>query len=456
MLRRSISLLAACSLCLATVASLTKKTAVSSGTFNVLSMSIHGISTFFHPNDNWGDRDTNTKYIGQKMSQYDYGVINVQEDFNYHATLYKYDNHTFRTATSGGVLFGSGLNTLSKYDWVDFLRVDWRRCGDSYRDDCDLRRGFTFMRVQIEEGVYIDMINLHVTDGMWSDDRFARHSQIRQLADFIEANSAGNAVIVFGDTSSRYTRPKDNIRLLTTQNNLTDAWVQAIGGSPPEVGTDVTKCPDGLPPDIRCEIEDKVFYRGSPILNLNSTGFFNDTSRFLSPGGERLTDHDPVRVEFAYTLKVGLRQSYPCGGFHGTWFNDLPSIPESPKLSYIALRGGSRLDGITLGFAHQNFTHGGPGGDPYFLPMADSGEYVESVKLCWGKKGGHTRIFYAQATTNRGNSVQAGKMTGDCATPTAPRGYGVVGTYGRDGAEVDQLGFIYAQQENDRSTVSIS
>jgi hypothetical protein len=48
------------------------------------------------------------------------------KDFNYHATLYANDNHTFRTATSGGVPFGSGLNTLSNFDWLDFTRIKVR------------------------------------------------------------------------------------------------------------------------------------------------------------------------------------------------------------------------------------------------------------------------------------------------------------------------------------------
>ncbi|KAG8706545.1 hypothetical protein FRC11_008157 [Ceratobasidium sp. 423] len=169
--------------------------------------------------------------------------------------------------------------------------------------------------------------------------------------------------------------------------------------------------------------------KGSPIISLKSSGFFYDTSRFLSPEGNTLTDHNPIRVEFAYNLASGLRQSDLYGGPHGIWFNDLPSIPSSPRLSSITLRGANRLDGLSLTLASgQTFTHGGSGGDPYSLTLA-SGEYVTSVKLCWGARDGHTRNFYAQATTNQGKSAQAGKTASDCATATAPSGYGVVGTY---------------------------
>ncbi|KAG8743270.1 hypothetical protein FRC11_013924 [Ceratobasidium sp. 423] len=249
------------------------------------------------------------------------------------------------------------------------------------------------------------------------------------------------------DSNPKHSSSEDNIRLFTTQNGLTDAWVQAIGGTAPAAGADAIVCPGGIPPNINCEVVDKVLYLPRFTHHQpQSSGLFYDTSRFLSPEGNTLTDHNPIRVEFGYNLASGLRQSDLYGGPHGTWFNDLPSIPSSPRLSSITLRGANRLDGLTLTLASgQTFTHGGSGGDPYSLTLA-SGEYITSVKLCWGDKDGRTRNFYAQATTNQGKSVQAGKTASDCATATAPSGYGVVGTYGQDGDEMDQLGFIYAQQ----------
>ncbi len=49
-----------------------------------------------------------------------YDIVNVQEDFNYHAALYADDHHPYRTATSGGAGFGDGLNTLSDHPFEDF------------------------------------------------------------------------------------------------------------------------------------------------------------------------------------------------------------------------------------------------------------------------------------------------------------------------------------------------
>ncbi|CAE7173372.1 unnamed protein product [Rhizoctonia solani] len=349
------------------------------------------------------------------MSRFDYGVIHVQEDFklDYHCVLYEYDQHPFRTVVSSKVVSNPGLDTISKYSWIDYGRTWWNKSGS------DAKKGFTFMRVRIDEGVYIDMVNLDASAGFEPRDQAARHWNIQQVTDFIDAHSYGNAVIVFGNTNSLYTSGTDNFRRFTDQNGLRDAWVQATGGISPAAGSESIKCPAGIPLNISCEVGDKVFYRESPIIKLTVSGFFYDTKRFLTPTRIPLTARYPVRVEFDYTLKPGLRQSDLYGGPHGTWFNDLPSIPPSPKLSSITLRGGNRLDGLSLTLTSgKTLTHGGWGGDPYSLTL-EPGEYITSVKLCWGKKHQHTRIFYAEATTNQGNSVQAGKSTGSCEIPSS-------------------------------------
>jgi len=76
--------------------------AQTSGTFNTLTFNVAGLPALLNGNDVPGDKETNTARIGQLFSKYDISVINVQEDFNYHATLYANDDHPYRTATSGG------------------------------------------------------------------------------------------------------------------------------------------------------------------------------------------------------------------------------------------------------------------------------------------------------------------------------------------------------------------
>jgi hypothetical protein len=133
------------------------------------------------------------------------------------------------------------------------------------------------------------------------------------------------------------------------------------------------------------------------------------------------------------------------------WFNDLPSLPASPKLASITLRGTSRLDAISFTLkSGQVFSHGGTGGNPVTL-MLNAGETIKSAKLCWGTynvgvNDPHTRNFYALLTMSAGRTASAGTTTTECATATTPVGFAIVGAYGQDGDKMDQVGWIYAQQ----------
>ncbi|KAJ7236001.1 Endonuclease/exonuclease/phosphatase [Mycena rebaudengoi] len=420
--------------------------AATSGTFNVLSMNVAGLPEILNGNGESGDKTTNTAIIGQKMAQFAYNVIHVQEDFNYHATLYANDNHPFRTATSGGVPFGSGLNTLSSFNWRDFERIKWDTCSNASESDCLTPKGFTFMRLRVDDGVYIDFYNLHADAGTEAADVTARAANIQQVANYISTWSVGNAVVVFGDTNTRYTRAGDGIRVFATQNGLTDAWVQdARGGVAPAIGSATLLCPDGVPTNISCEVVDKVFYRSSAIISLTNTAFFYDTARFLSSDLATLTDHNPVRVEFAWALAAGLRASDLQGGPHGTWFNDVALLGAAPRARVLTLRGGERLDAVALTLAAGTaLAHGGSGGTAVSLTLA-AGESIASGQLCWAEFEGNTRNFFALFTTSAGRTLMAGKTTASCATMTAPSGFGVVGFYGRSGDEMDLLGFIYGR-----------
>ncbi|KDN34764.1 hypothetical protein RSAG8_12173, partial [Rhizoctonia solani AG-8 WAC10335] len=155
MLLRSISMLTASFLCLAVPSNQTQQVA-SSGTFNVLSISIAAYGGECDPTD--PERNANMMLLGMIMSRFDYGVIHVQEDYKsaYHHTLYQYDRHPFRTTISERFMFDPGLDTLSKYSWVGYARIPWNRRSNELGSS----KGFTFMRVRIDEGVYIDMINI--------------------------------------------------------------------------------------------------------------------------------------------------------------------------------------------------------------------------------------------------------------------------------------------------------
>jgi hypothetical protein len=139
--------------------------APTSGKFTALSYNVAGLPQILQGNDVPGDKTDNSKQIGAYFAKYDYDVIHMQEDFNYHASIYATDNHPERTATSGGVPIGSGLNTISNYNWINYSRVKWNTCSDASGSDCLTPKGFTFMRWTLSGGAYIDVYNLHADAG---------------------------------------------------------------------------------------------------------------------------------------------------------------------------------------------------------------------------------------------------------------------------------------------------
>ncbi|MGV9942854.1 jacalin-like lectin [Streptomyces sp. NPDC003401] len=405
------------------------------GSFNVLTYNVAGLPEGLSS----GRPATNTPLISPRLGAYD--IVNVQEDFNHHAALYAGDDHPHRTATSGGVPFGDGLNTLSDYALEDFERVRWNACTGT---NCLTPKGFSLARVRLAEGVFLDLYNVHTNADSTDDAMAARRANIEQLSDFVRANSSGNAVIVMGDTNTRYTRTGDNIRTLVAENGLTDPWVELVrGGTPPASGADALLCPTTAPTDD-CEVVDKVLYRGSRLLSLDATRYRNAWASFLDSAGGNLSDHFPHTVDFSYTLAAGLRAGDFFGGPHGTAFTDADDLPAVPAPRTLTLRGGSRLDAVSL--THDGGTvlaHGGTGGTAASLTLA-AGEHLTSVKLTQGQKDGRTRLFSASFTTDRGRTLSVGTATADAKTFTAPPGWRIVGFTGRAGTEVDKLGMVYA------------
>jgi endonuclease/exonuclease/phosphatase family metal-dependent hydrolase len=323
----------------------TLKSASTAGQFSILTYNVAGLPQILSSATN---RDVYTPIIGELVNDYD--IVNVQEDFNYHAALYGTNLHPYRTSTSGGVPFGDGLNTMSDFPFTDFTRVQWNDCNGT---DCLTPKGFSFMRIRLDEGAYIDLYNAHPNAGSEEADLSARRSNITQLSQFITNHSQGNAVIVMGDMNCRYTRAGDNIRELITNNGLTDVWIQVErNGDYPTQGGDALVCswPDFN--DVTCEVVDKIFYRSSQYINLNPGSYQLDDDDFVSPDGtEPLSDHYPLIANFDYSLSTDYLVSDLFGGPHGTPFNDFVNLTTTSTPIGFTLKAGSRVDNVGVSFS---------------------------------------------------------------------------------------------------------
>lgn len=247
----------------------------------------------------------NTPQISPLLNAYD--LVGVQEDFFYHERLvasltFPYqsvkDTSTNEYGEQLGFAFGDGLNSFSRSPFSDFTRVTWNECFGVLTNgsDCLTPKGLSFQRHEVETGVFLDVYNWHADASGDEEDLAARRSNTRQLAEQILTWSAGNAVIVLGDTNSRWTRPGDVLPELAA-TGLTDAWIELVrGGSIPEVGASLTDCALEVSPV--CERVDKIFYRSSDRLLLEALSYDVPAALFSDANGIPLSDHDPVLVRF--------------------------------------------------------------------------------------------------------------------------------------------------------------
>jgi endonuclease/exonuclease/phosphatase family metal-dependent hydrolase len=411
---------------------------VNGGDFSVLSYNVAGLPEFISSATT--PRAESSAKIGQLINAY--SIVHVQEDFNYHASLYDNGNaHPYRSSTSGGVPFGDGLNSLSHFPFTDFSRIKWNKL---INENALIPKGFTYCRVRMAEGVYIDFYNLHTNAESDAASIEARADNLLQISNFISANSKGNAVVLMGDLNARYTRD-NNVRLLMNVNGLTDPWISLIrNGNIPNLGDPDIACEF---PNIanECEVVDKIFYRSSKYIQLTPSNY-NAVKTFVNNQGTQLSDHLPLAVNFNYSLQNDFGMSDLFGGPHGTPFNDLECLTATSTPAVITIRGGSRVDNVAVTLTNgTTLTHGGTGGTAKSLTL-QSGEYISSVELNSAQHKGHTRIFYIKITTSTGRTLEAGSQTSSTVTYTAPAGYKVAGFYGNSGDEVDKLGVIYTKQ----------
>lgn len=276
------------------------------GTFSVVSYNVAGLPEGLsgsHP-------ATNHPQISPLLNAYD--LVGVQEDFAYHELLVADLTHPYQSIKDTnpgpwgeqlGFAFGDGLNSFSRLPFGDFTRVTWNECFGlvSNASDCLTPKGLSFQRHEVAPGVFLDVYNWHADAGNDPEDQAARRSNTRQLYDYILANSADNAVIVLGDTNSRYTRASDVLPEMLAAVGLTDVWVELErGGVLPAIGSALSDCAD--PSAGTCERVDKIMYRSSTSLLLEALDHEVLEALFTDSAGAPLSDHDPVYAQFRYTL----------------------------------------------------------------------------------------------------------------------------------------------------------
>lgn len=411
--------------------------ALASGQFSVLTYNVAGLPDLFSS----GSPATNTVKISPLLNDFD--MVVVQEDFSYHSDLLSQNNHPFKSAHSGDIAVGDGMNLFSRFSYTDFARIKWNDCYGVFDSgtDCLTPKGFHMSRHFLNGGAIVDVYNLHTDAGSDTNSLAARAKNSLQLLAFIQANSKGHAVIVAGDTNSRYTRSTDKLHDFIAAG-FKDVWVEkARLGNYPQSGADaLLDCADKNSPN--CERVDKILYRSSPAVNM----VLNDAyvpAQFVDQNNAPLSDHDPVAAFFSYSVSSNYALTAALGGPHGTFYNDLAELHAAnyPALTKVSIRTGARVDNLTFSYANGlNLSHGGSSGSLQTINLSSS-NYITQVTVCQDKKD-TTRIFYLDIKTSQNNRIYGGTYRGSCQTFTAATGMAFIGAYGRAGAELDKLGLI--------------
>jgi hypothetical protein len=268
------------------------------GSFSAITYNVAGLPTSFG-----GEGELNNVHVSPLLNGYD--LVLIQEDFFFHEDLTSAIDYPFVTPkdTSGVTGSGDGLIRMAEHPFDAFQRITWVACFGTLTNasDCLTPKGFSVARHELEPGVFLDVYNLHAEAGGAPEDVAARQAGLRQLVDFAEVFSAGNAVLMGGDWNSRYTDEGDIMQEVVADLSLHDAWVELVrGGVFPERGPRVDDCLlDGRAgPD--CEIIDKFLYRGSASLALTPLGYAVPVEAFSDEMGVPLSDHDPVIVTFGF------------------------------------------------------------------------------------------------------------------------------------------------------------
>lgn len=245
----------------------------------------------------------------------DYDIVLTQEDFdwwvpaldtldfvNYHTRLradvdfpYQSEQHPGPEAVGieegerATLMTGDGLGLMSRYPFDEFRRVPWETCAPAAAD-CLAMKGFGMARVELSEGVVVDVYTLHAEAGGEDADNEARAAGFELLAAHIAEQSEGHAVILGGDTNL-HTEPESD-----DAGNREDArvWAAFLEATGLIDVCDALDCAD--PTRI-----DKFAFRSAGGVDLEPLSWRFEAETFLDAAGEPLSDHEPLAVRWSWS-----------------------------------------------------------------------------------------------------------------------------------------------------------
>jgi len=292
-----------------------KPAAARSGEFSLLSYNVAGLPQEISKEN----PEVNLPKISPLLEPFD--VVLTQEDFDwwkadglasstnfvtFHDQLRADATHEYRTERHPGpeavgidiekdrplMELGDGLGVLSRFPLGEVARVPWTDCYGGFTDgasDCLAMKGFLHTTIELEDGLMVDVYNLHGEAGGGDQDQALQADDYIQLAAYINEHSAGKAIVLAGDTNLHTDMEHED----AANGADIEIWDRFLKDTGLTDSCTSTKCDE--PGRI-----DKVAYRSNDQVELTAQShkFRNDV--FVDEAGKDLSDHQPLEVRFKW------------------------------------------------------------------------------------------------------------------------------------------------------------
>lgn len=254
------------------------------GELRVLTYNVHGLP----PEITLDDTTARMTQIGPLLPGYD--LVGLQEDFieANHEILADASGHATQR-WFGDVLderiYGSGLAVFAGLAEVEHHHEHYDDCNGFLEDssDCMASKGFQMTRLELAEGVEVDVYNSHLEAGGGEDDVAARTSNVDQIIAAMESLSDGRALMFLGDTNL-HEHDEEDLPLL-------QLWEAEIGW------VDACETVDCAEPGRI----DRVLLRSGGGVSLEALSWALEPE-FFDDEGVPLSDHDALSVEVGWSL----------------------------------------------------------------------------------------------------------------------------------------------------------
>ena len=244
--------------------------------------------------------------VGKQLNLTDIDIIAVQEDFNYHSYLAaEMTNYAYTTTHSGGIPVGDGMNIWSNFPIYNSDRITWNKLSGIIEGGADelTPKGMLWTVIEIEEGVYIDFVDIHADAYGDEGSVEARIDNFNQLATLIKNRTTDRPIIITGDYNEYMLDDNTAIREILCEGcGLKDAFAELYNNG--EYQSSVfyrTNHPDAGDKWGNWDSVERYLYKDGGGVFIEALSY--EMVDFINPANNQpMSDHSAAICVFKYTV----------------------------------------------------------------------------------------------------------------------------------------------------------